>query len=483
MSITRTSLSTFTASLILASTAAASGPVPPDDSMLPITPNIGDFWGAAVAFGDNFIVVGAPSNDDINPDAGSISVLFFDPATGVLTATVIEAPPSLSANAGFGHKLAASGNKIAVAAAGQRNDAGITVGAVYIYEAGSSFITLEETLQPSALWWDHLFAHDVDIQDDRVIVGAPGPGGGNGTGCVWVFDNISGDDWSAGEQLFDVTAEGGNSLGVSVAINQNNNDYFAASALIADVSVLGDEAGQVVVFEYSVPFATWAPAAYLNQTLLPMGDTTFHLGNDIDFDGTTLVAAEVEYDGSTGRAHLFTNNGTWQHAQTLDITSAATLPSFGSSVALRDDLLAIGAIGESFGLAYEGAVYLYHANSSGSWNAIAELQSNGGNYGYLGYSVALSDNGLIAGAPSATEAAAAPIIGHGNVQYWSTSQTPGCHSDVNMDGIADGNDLMDLLSAWGTCGAPDGCSEDVNADGDINMLDLIELLSNWGSCF
>ena len=482
MSSTTSRTITIITSLLIAATALGSGPVPPDESMISTSPGFADGWGTSVAFGDGFIVVGSPSDDDVNPNAGSVTVIWYDPATGAPTMSTIEAPGDLSADAAFGNVVAISGSRMVVAAPAQNTGMG-PIGAVYIYDIGTSVVTLEETLQPSTLSIPDLFGYDVDIQDDRVVVGAPGTMGGNGSGCVWIFDLISGDDWSSGQQLFLPGGDEGDGLGWAVAIDQQDADRFAASAPWADFAAPGDEAGMIAVFEYD-PFAlSWAPAATLNQTLMPMGINTLHLGNDLDFDGSNLIAGEFMYNAAIGRAHLFVEGAAWEHRQLLEAAGSATILKFGWSVTLRDQLAAVGAMHADFGLPLEGAAYLYHEDDGGTWNQIAELQSNGGTTSQLGSSVSLSANGLLVGASGASETAGLPVIGHGNVQYWNTSHTPGCASDVNMDGVADGDDISDLLSAWGTCGDPDGCTEDVNDDGEINMLDLLELLMNWGNCF
>ncbi len=49
--------------------------------------------------------------------------------------------------------------------------------------------------------------------------------------------------------------------------------------------------------------------------------------------------------------------------------------------------------------------------------------------------------------------------------------------DLNGDGVVDGADLGQLLSAWGAC---DGCPEDLDGDGFVDGGDLGILLSNWG---
>lgn len=48
--------------------------------------------------------------------------------------------------------------------------------------------------------------------------------------------------------------------------------------------------------------------------------------------------------------------------------------------------------------------------------------------------------------------------------------------DINMDGVIDFSDLLQLLAAWGTCA---NCPEDLNGDGVVDFNDLLLLLANW----
>jgi hypothetical protein len=51
--------------------------------------------------------------------------------------------------------------------------------------------------------------------------------------------------------------------------------------------------------------------------------------------------------------------------------------------------------------------------------------------------------------------------------------------DLDGDGVVDGVDLAECLSAWGPC--PDGpCPADLDCDRDVDGSDLAQLLADWG---
>ena len=464
------------AGLSLTTAASSASGIPldppgPDMSLYSTSPAFIDGWGTSIAMGNGFIVVGAPNDDTAGPNRGSVSVIWVDLMTGAVTSSVIEIPAGLSDGAAFGNSVAAYDNKFVVAAPAQAGLSG-PVGAVWVYEVGPTSVTLEEVLQPTSLLPEDLFAQDVDINYNRVIVGSPSA---LHAGSVWVFDNYGGDDWSTGTQLVGAGNEG-DGLGWSVAFDKLDENRFAASAPFTDVAAT-PEAGEIQIFEFNGTTGFWNSVATLDQTM--MGTTTHHLGNDLDFDSPHLLVGEFEHAPS-GRAHLFSEGAGWSHQQ-LTPDGNATILKFGSSVALYEDFAMVGAMHSDFGLALEGAAYLYRHDGA-AWNLLAELMSNGGTAGSMGKSVALFQGVCLAGAPGATESGAAPVVSHGNVQFWSMEQTPGCPTDVDMDGETNVDDIEALLTGWGACGEPMGCPSDVDRNNSTDMSDLIEVLMHWGSC-
>lgn len=60
---------------------------------------------------------------------------------------------------------------------------------------------------------------------------------------------------------------------------------------------------------------------------------------------------------------------------------------------------------------------------------------------------------------------------------------PTCHGDINSDNMIGVQDLLVVLSSWGTCPPlPDPCPGDLNNDGLANVPDLLEILGLWGPC-
>jgi hypothetical protein len=58
---------------------------------------------------------------------------------------------------------------------------------------------------------------------------------------------------------------------------------------------------------------------------------------------------------------------------------------------------------------------------------------------------------------------------------------PACVADLNGDGVVNGDDLGQLLGAWGACVSTD-CPADFDDNGVVDADDLGVLLGAWGNC-
>ena len=71
------------------------------------------------------------------------------------------------------------------------------------------------------------------------------------------------------------------------------------------------------------------------------------------------------------------------------------------------------------------------------------------------------------------------ILIRGDLDYWIL--TARCAGDVDGDGHVNVNDLLSVISAWGTDGGGD-CGPDTDGSGMVDVNDLLNVISAWGSC-
>ncbi len=133
-----------------------------------------------------------------------------------------------------------------------------------------------------------------------------------------------------------------------------------------------------------------------------LSDSVF-FGVSASLSGDTAVAGAMgaQVGGvASGAALVYVRDGTsWIRQATLSDASAAANAYFGHTVAIDGDTVAVGAPGgpTTFG---PGSVYVY-VRSNGLWSLQQHiLATDGSNLDQFGYSVALSGDTLLVGAPS-----------------------------------------------------------------------------------
>ena len=124
-------------------------------------------------------------------------------------------------------------------------------------------------------------------------------------------------------------------------------------------------------------------------------------GNSVATDGNiAIVGAGIESaNGLTGAGHAYIFNAT-TGALLLTLTSPNAQSSgfFGNSVALGGNLAVVGAIFETVeGYSFEGRAYVFDATTGSLLQTL--ISPNVGTGGYFGFSVAISGNVIVVGAP------------------------------------------------------------------------------------
>ncbi len=273
------------------------------------------------------------------------------PALAQCASADLFAPASYAwAGGEFGHAVALSGN-CAVIGAPENND----VGWAYIFRFDGSTWGLEHYWGGGVV--DDEYGWSVAISDDTVVAGIPksddadpeSPDCNSGSGRVWRYYSST---WHSEDLLLpdDYLFGRGSQFGFSVAVC---GEVALVGAVYDDE--LGIAAGSAYVFrrnDRGTPIPNddfW----FQEQKLLPDDD------------------ADVEAD--------------W----------------FGWSVAISGDVIVVGAPGDDTAAAYAGAAYVFRRNGS-TWQPEAKLLPAGQHsleWGLFGYSVALSGNDLVIGAP------------------------------------------------------------------------------------
>ena len=252
------------------------------------------------------------------------------------------------------------------------------------------------------------FGTSVAVEGDTVVVGVPyhKVGSSEFQGVVYVF-TMPASGWANATQTAELTAsDGGRYLGYSVAISGNT---IVAGAPDHEV---GSNEYQGAVYVFTRPASGWASETDTSELTATDGARYDQLGWSVGISGDTVVAGapnhKVGSNAEQGAAYVFVMPATgWPAGLTqtaeLSASDGVVKDRLGESVGISGNTIVAGAphhVAETF--AEQGAAYVFVMPASGWANATqtAELTaSDGERENYLGASVAISGNTIVAGAP------------------------------------------------------------------------------------
>ncbi len=331
----------------------------------------GDVFGHSVALYGSTVVVGAPFS---NSQTGAAYV-YMQSGTAWSQQTKLSASDG-AAGDWFGWSVAVSGSN-AVVGALNRNSA---TGAAYAFVFPSQQAELTASDGASG----DLLGVSVAISASTAVVGAYGQN--KGTGAAYVFVR-SGSTWSLQAKLTASDAAARNLFGRSVAI----------SGSTAVVGAYGRNRARGAAYVFVRSGSTWSQQAELIASH-PIGDEDF--GYSVAVDGSTAVVGAPgtisSAGASTGATYVFVHTSTgWHRRVELTLPDGAQNDQFGSSLAISDSTLVVGAYTANL---FTGAAYVY-VRSGSTWSQQAELAASGAGSGdQFGVSVAISGSTAVVGA-------------------------------------------------------------------------------------
>ena len=256
---------------------------------------------------------------------------------------------------------------------------------------------LEQKLIASDGQPNDFLGSSVAVDGDTAVVGAPGDDAQKG--AVYVFTR-SGDSWTQTAKLTASDGAGGDSLGASVAVD---GDTIVAGAYGHNVGA-NDNQGAVYTFARTGA-AVRQETATLTASDGAGGD---QLGLSVAVDGDTIVAGApfdaVGAIATRGSAYTFARAG-GDRTQTAKLTASdgAADDRLGTSVAVDGDTIVAGAPFDDVGANPEqGSVYTFARTGLAVRSETAKLTaSDGTTTDFLGWSVAVDGDTIVAGANGA----------------------------------------------------------------------------------
>ncbi|HWO10516.1 MAG TPA: hypothetical protein VNN80_13585, partial [Polyangiaceae bacterium] len=128
----------------------------------------------------------------------------------------------------------------------------------------------------------------------------------------------------------------------------------------------------------------------------------------IDTDTLAIGSPGADIDGlrDHGAVYIYQRDQTsgWKQIQKLISPTRQSGDQFGKSLAVRGDVLAVGAPTEDApGISDQGVVHVFRRNQDGTntWTLSGSLTNDVGSFGYFGTDLAIDDNVILIGAPGA----------------------------------------------------------------------------------
>ena len=265
-------------------------------------------------------------------------------------------------------------------------------------------------------------------QEDSNATGVNGNESDNsaiGSGAVYVFVR-SGATWSQQAYLKASNTEAGDRFGTSISLSRNTLVVGAVGEDSNATGVNGNQsdntaADKGAAYVFVRNGTTWSQQAYLK----PSNDG-YSFGGSVSVSVNTIVVGATSEDSNatgvngnqgntgannSGAAYVFVRNGTtWSQQAYLKASNTEANDTFGWSVAVSDNTVAVGAVGEASNAtgvngnqsdnsaASSGAVYVF-ARSGTTWSQQAYLKaSNTDAQDHFGFSVAVAGSTVVVGA-------------------------------------------------------------------------------------
>ncbi|MGY5877346.1 MAG: hypothetical protein RTU30_16455 [Candidatus Thorarchaeota archaeon] len=284
---------------------------------------------------------------------------------------------------------------------------------------------------------DQRFGSALDIQDGVMLVGAE-------------RDSIVG-LYSGAAYPYFIEKSGDLFLeGILIGHDTGTSHQFGSSVATDGVTAVvgcpwSFNFGAAYVFERS-DSGGWTEVAKLIS-----GDalTSVNFGWSVAVDGDVLVIGSPNYEGlggAPGSAYVFARDetGVWTQHSKLQASDGMSEDLFGSSVAIHKNTIVIGAPTQGG----TGAAYIFEIDEQGNWNEQMRIGEQGGFVSgpdFLGSSVAIENDLVAVGAPGFN---VVYVFQRDEFGEWSTP------FELSSDGSIDFGYSVDIQEDYVIIGAP-----------------------------
>lgn len=403
-------------------------------------PGSDETFGSSMAISGDLLVIGVPGDSPTGLIRGG-SAYVFDAVTGSPLVALLNPAPGNGDT--FGYSVAISGNRVAVGAIFDSHDGQTRVGAAYVFDATNG--ALVSTLKSPDPGMDDFFGESVAIAGDATVVGASGddPGGVSNAGSAYVFN----------------TTTGANELTLTNPAPADSDFFGHAVAIAGKFAVVGaygkdvggnEGAGIAYIFNLS----NGALVRTLNNPEpAPLG----YMGRAVAASGNLVAVGALASSSNEAPARVYIFHAIdGQLLQTLHHPMGYVVDEFGASISISGNSVIVGARSGQIGGVAAGSAWHFLATTAELLARIDHPFVNQNDV--FGHSVAISNQIIAIGAPGA-DFGDISNVGAGytfvNCDYASLNRLvavllgsvaePEPVDDINRDGEVDVADLVSLL--------------------------------------
>ena len=255
-----------------------------------------DLFGGSVAINGDYIIVGSASEDTGGSNAGSAYLFKYYSDTNITQIAKLMANDT-EADDHFGSSVAIDGDMIVIGADGE-DSTGSNVGSAYIFKRNSDTnITQVAQLRASNATDYSYFGYSVAIDGNNIVVGAYSADSSSAyTGGVYIFKYNSDTNISEITQIISDDATPGDNFGISVAID--------GAYIIVGAWTDNNQAGSAYIFKYTNSLKI----VQISHLTAHDAYTYDQFGNSVAIDGEyTAIGAHYKNnnDQRTGSVYLF----------------------------------------------------------------------------------------------------------------------------------------------------------------------------------
>jgi uncharacterized repeat protein (TIGR01451 family) len=354
-----------------------------------------DNFGRSVSVSGDTAVVGADADDTVGgANAGSAYVFARTGAVWSEQQKLVASDAAASDN--LGTSVSVSGDMVVVGATGSDTAGGANTGAAYVFIRSGTVWTEQEKLTASDGAAGEAFGGSVSVSGKTAVVGAPraATAAGANAGSAYVFV-WSGTAWTEQQKLTASHAAAGDRFGYSVSVSADT----AVVGAYQDDTAGGADAGSAYVFVRTG--AMWTEQQKLTASDGAAGDW---FGWSVSVSGDTAVVGAYVDDTAggayAGSAYVFVRSGTlWSEQQKLTASDGTAGNAFGFSVSVSGDTAVVGVpLATTAGGTGAGSAYVF-VRSGTVWSEQQKLTApDGETNDFFGFSVSVSDDTALIGA-------------------------------------------------------------------------------------